>query len=271
MYMTAEKLQGVVHWLHNDAPCEDACFVMMNENDTVCTAVVCDGASCCKLGGPMANRLSESVGKHINNHFKRLYYEEDRKIRRELLGLIRSVQAAVGQAYGYPTSECGCTLVAVAMDSLNGNWMAIQLGDGVVIGRSRDGSLRQVTRSDKGQSEHATWLTIHSDRRIEEHLQIVRGDAVGGMDAFFCTSDGLEGLFYALNGEVAYNVSALFDLMPHDQDAGQAVIRALDGSAYHPDDDSSFAAMVNDRQVVACNKWPYRLRRRLIRKVIEKK
>ncbi|MBQ2955084.1 MAG: protein phosphatase 2C domain-containing protein [Clostridia bacterium] len=272
MLMTAEKLQGVAHWLRRNAPCEDACFVMMNEDNTVCSAAVCDGASCCALGGPTANWLSQTVGTYMSHHFRRLYYEDDRTVRRELLGLIRNVQTAVGQMYRGSLNECGCTLVAAAMDSLNGHWMAVQLGDGVVIGRSRDGSLRQVTYSDKGQSAHATWLTIHSDRRIEEHLQIVRGDASGtdAIDAIFCTSDGLEGLFYAQNGEVAQDVSVVLNLMANDPDAGKTVIRALDGSQFHPDDDVSFAAMVNDQPVSACYDRPHRIRRRLVRRVIEK-
>lgn len=239
MHYTAQKVQGVAHWYNRRQPCEDAS--MVRSLGGVSVAAICDGASCCIMARETAQALCRAVTLLVLTRMRSLMRMTNEEIRQMILRCIREVQRGVMAQYGCTLMDCGCTLSLAAADSVRGTYLAVQLGDGAVIGqRAGDGALFQLTRPDKGQSAHATWLTVHTDREIMQHLQIARGS---GLDGFFCTSDGLEGIFYAADGDVAPELSGVLHALRRDSDAGRRLIENIARSPAQPDDDVSFAAM----------------------------
>ena len=239
MNITAQKVQGVAHWLNHRSPCEDA--GMVRRAAGVCVAAICDGASCCRAGRQTAEALCSDVTLLVLRQLRAMMRMDAGEIRRRVLQCIRQAQHRVAASCGCALWDCGCTLSLVAVDTRRGTYLAIQLGDGGIVGqRATTGELRLLCRPDKGQSAHATWLTVHPDADILEHLQIRRG---AGLDAFFLMSDGLEGVFYAANGEVAGELAGVLDALRITPDAGKRLIQAIALSPYQPEDDVSFAAM----------------------------
>lgn len=233
--MYSATLRGAAHLLGR-RPCEDAAAsACMNNVSAICIA---DGASCCTRAGETSHALARACADFLAAHFQQLYQLPDHLVAQKLLALIRNVQQELVDQLDCTVEDCGSTLIGVAAN--HGQYLAVKLGDGTVISQRKDGSCIQLIKPDKGESAHATYLTVHPDDVILEHMRILRGRWTG--TGFIATSDGLEDILYSIDGDVSEDASVMLALAASGQ--GDEIVRAI-GDGYLPDDDVSIAMLIH--------------------------
>ncbi len=170
---------------------EDATAALIQ--DGVASITVCDGASCAKHARPIANQLSKTISRYLARHFDECVQMSPVKLRKKIYGLIRREMNWLKSSLRCEMRDLGSTLLAAAMNAETGQFLAIQLGDGIIIGQNKNGGFVRITCPEQGE-DHATYLTSCEDRALREHLQVISGT---GLNAMLCSSDGLEGILYS--------------------------------------------------------------------------
>ena len=212
---------GLSH-LYENRLLEDATAVMVR-NGVAC-AVVCDGASCCRCARPIANRLSKTISHFLTKNFQECVNMPAKTLRKKIFHLIRRDQMNLQSSLRCRMEDLGCTLLAAAMDESTGRYMAIQLGDGIIIGHSNEGRLLRLTTPDQGE-HRSTYLTCCGNETLMNHLQIVTGT---DMRALLCSSDGLEGNLYSNNRKMPFVSSDFVQLLKRLREEPGIVHELLD-------------------------------------------
>lgn len=230
--------QGLAH-IYDHHMLED--FSHTSIHDSVGSAVICDGASCCSKAAPIANALSKTIAHWLVKHFEEAVQSSPEALRRRICRLIRKEQYRLQSVLRCSIEDLGCTLVAAAIESGSGRYVAIQLGDGIIIGRDQSGALLRVTQPDQGQEDRATYLTCCDNETVFSHLQIVTGTSMAGL---LCTSDGLEGLLYAANAPAVSTDCAKILQCPSEPWIVSTLLNNIEASDYVPLDDYSIAVVM---------------------------
>lgn len=88
--------------------------------------------------------------------------------------------------YKLTAKDVGSTLLGVAVNQNTGQYLLIHLGDGIIIGRSRD-NVRVMSYPMNGRADQ-TFLTISEN--VVDYMRVFRGN-VGDLDQIFLCSDGV--------------------------------------------------------------------------------
>ena len=193
-------------------PCQD--FVFTNSvNDVVCTALA-DGVSSCRCGGEIAEALTKTISHIFASNFSAYCKKSDEQLREEVVSCIRAEQRELAEKYAkkgeaITIADMGCTLALVAYNKRTRQYIALNLGDGVILAR-RTGwenaeMLMQPVRVNMNGRELPV-VTVYEGSMISAYINIRRG---AGYDAFMLSSDGLQDVFYGLDGAVSESVGAL--------------------------------------------------------------
>lgn len=113
--------------------------------------------------------MAHGLREFINcAHEDELKYVIMRHIRRTLDEMKRELQLE-------DVKELSSTLVMLAIDTTTGEYMALHLGDGAIIGARCDGSMRMISEPENGMTSRYTYLSTSGDAMM--HLRISFGTA----------------------------------------------------------------------------------------------
>lgn len=188
-----EQQGGFHHW--EGCPCQDR--VDLLRKGELMSLTLCDGASSLSGALEAANAFSRGINEWLTAHFATTLQgkSEDavrqlaiRQIDRLLTRLTAGVEAA--------RDLYGCTLLSVCCNTRTGEALVLHLGDGAVLGWSRDTGCRCLTPPQQGEELRSTWLVNSSPAMLTEHLRVLRLRPGSPVDAFILMSDGGEGPLY---------------------------------------------------------------------------
>ena len=217
----AGRIKGLGHTEVQDAAATADC-------GHIHTAVVCDGASCCKGAKAAAEALADHLAKYAAQHYGQMEKADDEHMREMLIHEIRRVQLRLSDESGMKMAEFGSTLLLLAVNTVTQEHIVVTLGDGLIVGVRSGGGVAALMQPEKGENgPHATYLTVHSDDVLQEHLHIYRGGLYDG--GYVLMSDGFECSMYASDGSDVntYVVELLHQLTLKPEKAGRDFMRSM--------------------------------------------
>lgn len=150
------------------------------------------------------------------------------ELQYELIRTIRACLAGLSRKYNAVPAEFASTLVAVALDRSTGEYLTIHLGDGAILGVSRDKGTVLLSAPENGITRQYTWLT--SSRDAMRHLRLQRNSAAG-LDRLVLLTDGAT--LFCRGGLVSHRGDLLFRTPDNPSDIEQALCSS------DPQDDAS--------------------------------
>lgn len=173
-----------------------------------------------------------------------LHHPYTDEIQYELIRTIRSCLAGLSRQYNAMPAEFASTLVAVALDKSTGEYLTIHLGDGAILGASRDRGTVLLSAPENGITRQYTWLT--SSRDAMRHLRL-RRDSAAGLDRLVLLTDGATQ--FCRGGLVSRRADLLFRTPDNWADIQQALCST------DPQDDAS--CLVVDLSSAFSTKSPF--------------
>ncbi len=207
-------------------------------------AVICDGASCCKGAKLAAETLAKHLAHYATQNYADMEKADDVNLREMLIRRIRQVQLRLSDESGMEMTEFGSTVLLLVVNTITQEHIVVTLGDGLIIGLQVDGTLATLMQPEKGRNgPHATYLTVHDDSVLREHIHIYRGCLYDG--GYVLMSDGFESSMYTADGSDvnAYVAELLHQLTLKPEKAGRDFLCSM--LWYNkPYDDCSIVCMV---------------------------
>jgi len=186
--ITVSYAQRTGHYnLQNHRPCEDVLY--MWEADNFLFYGLADGQRGAKCGVTGGRACLETISAYIrtigiSNIIHAQFPDElpctlVKEIRKQLLFMAHSQNT--------PYREFASTLLAVAIDSVSGEYVLLHLGDGYAVSISRAGTSDIVSAPENGITAHHTWLTTSDNAAF--HLRITFG-SIESKKRLLLMSDG---------------------------------------------------------------------------------
>lgn len=230
------RIKGLGHVELQDAAATASC-------GPIHSAVVCDGASCCKGARIAAETLAKHLADYAAQNYASMEKANDVQMREMLIRQIRQVQLRLSDESGMEMVEFGSTVLLLAVNAMTREHIVVTLGDGLIVGLRADGTLAALMRPEKGDNgPHATYLTVHGDSVLREHIHICRG---GLYDGYVLMSDGFESIMYTADGSDvnAYVAELLHQMTLTPDKAGRDFLCSI-LCCNKPYDDCSILCMI---------------------------
>lgn len=161
------------HHIADKLPCEDV--YITRYDGTFHFYGLADGQSrkrFCAVGGQkVLTAIAQYVKDKTIPHLCHYAYIDE--LQYELIRVIRSSLSKLSEEYHTDISEFSSTIIAVAIDANTNDYLIIHLGDGSVVGISRENSTVMLSAPDNGITSQYTWLTTSTDAM--KHLRIYKG------------------------------------------------------------------------------------------------
>lgn len=139
--------------------------------------------------------VSEYIAFHGIEKLSSLLYKD--AIQYHILSGIRSLLHKEAEVHQTSIHEWASTIVLLAVDSTSGKYMIVHLGDGIIIGVTKDdNSLKTLSLPENGITSRSTWLT--TSESALSHLRISFG-SVEHYRRFIIASDGADSFFHGSN------------------------------------------------------------------------
>lgn len=205
MLMYTLAMQGGLHrFVHR--PSQD--FTASHRRGSVAGVALSDGAGSLPHSGEGAQATAGAVIIHMVNYFDALWEMSSEAVSRRLAHLILCRLTQCAEAMHASVADFGSTLLAVCADARSGRYIAVHLGDGVIMARDHTGQVNALSLPQRGERAASTFLTPHL-AICPEYLRVQRGS---GLKGFMLTSDGAENSLYCQQGRVVSpSISSLFD------------------------------------------------------------
>ena len=161
------------HHIADKLPCEDV--YTTRYEDPFHFYGLADGQSgkrFCAVGG---QTVLTAIAKYVKDktilHLCSYAYIDE--LQYELIRMIRSTLSKLSEEYHADISEFSSTIIAVAIDANTKDYLIIHLGDGSVVGITKENSAVMLSAPDNGITNQYTWLTTSTDAM--KHLRIYKG------------------------------------------------------------------------------------------------
>lgn len=153
-------------------------------------------------GGKFAlSRVNEYFKKQNIGNLKLRYIDE---IQYEIISVIRDGLNILAEEKGKNVFEFSSTLCALVIDKNTGEWVIVNLGDGVIVGITREKQVQILSYPENGVTKQYTYLT--TSRNVLSHIRIGCGNAKDFSSVLLLT-DGVRGIYR--DGVIPLEISAL--------------------------------------------------------------
>ena len=153
-------------------------------------------------GGKFAlSRVNEYFKKQNIGNLKLRYIDE---IQYEIISVIRDGLNILAKEKGKNVFEFSSTLCALVIDKNTGEWVIVNLGDGVIVGITREKQVQILSYPENGVTKQYTYLT--TSRNVLSHIRIGCGNAKDSSSVLLLT-DGVRGIYR--DGVIPLEISAL--------------------------------------------------------------
>lgn len=142
---------------------------------------------CVKGGEEILKAVMRYVGKNPVAFLTQRQYADE--ISYEIMKIIRETLDRLSEEYETDKNEFSSTLLLAALDLDTGEYMVIHLGDGCVVGLTKEDEIRMVSAPDNGITTKYTWVT--ASENALKHLRVGFGD-LNNYKRLFILSDGME-------------------------------------------------------------------------------
>ena len=202
--------QGGFHaW--EGCPCQDRVHTL--RRGTAEAVTLCDGAGSLQGAERAAAAFSEGMNEWVADHFRTLRAKSVEEIRRLAVGQIGRILDGLTLGGEESRDLYGCTLLTVCRDCRTGEALVLHLGDGLIVGLSREEGCVCLTPPEQGEEYRSTWLVNSSPDEVTDHLRVMRIRRGRRIDAYCLMSDGSEGALYQPREEGVTLHPALESLM----------------------------------------------------------
>jgi len=237
-------LTGTSHFKSN-TPCQDS-IAFFNENDS-CTIALADGAGSAQLSG-IGSRLScKAVIKLMKTEFDNLKVKDDYQIQLKIIHSIRTSLGITAKKREQSKEDFASTLLFVSIKE--DNIIIGHIGDGVIGGICKDGTLELLSMPENGEYANMTYFTTSDNYKL--HFRIKRAK-LDKYKAFFLMSDGAaECLYHKKNQSFAPAISAFSSWIDKYsiEDVNNALFDNMKSKfPLHTNDDCSFIMCQQDNQ-----------------------
>ena len=129
------------------------------------------GKRFCAVGGQtVLTAIAQYVKDKTISHLCSYAYIDE--LQYELIRMIRSTLSKLSEEYHADISEFSSTIIAVEIDANTKDYLIIHLGDGSVVGITKENSAVMLSAPDNGITNQYTWLTTSTDAM--KHLRIYK-------------------------------------------------------------------------------------------------
>lgn len=185
--------QGGFHaW--EGCPCQDRVHTL--RRGTVEAVTLCDGAGSLDGAEQAAIAFSQGMNEWVAEHFRTLRGKSDEDVRRMAVAEIGRILDGLTLGVEESRDLYGSTLLTVCRDCRTGEALVLHLGDGLIVGLSREEGCVCLTTPEQGEEYRSTWLVNSSPEELMDHLRVIRIRRQRHMDAYCLMSDGSEGALY---------------------------------------------------------------------------
>lgn len=171
--------------------CEDA-IAISNKNPRYIFAACADGQSGkkhCHAGANAA--LSFLCDYFVTNSVSELQIRFPDEIQYEIISGIRSHLNALAVQYHTDISEFASTMCAMACDLETDSFLVAHLGDGCIIGVTKDNQLQIISPPENGLTNHYTYLTTSPNAL--SHVRLTWG-TLSHYQAIYLMTDGVSSI-----------------------------------------------------------------------------
>ncbi|MCR5338767.1 MAG: protein phosphatase 2C domain-containing protein [Lachnospiraceae bacterium] len=194
--------QGEIHQYY-DRPCQDV--IRVERNSRMVVMALSDGAGSCERSLYAAKASVDWICEYMLTDFE-MTYNGAIKDEAALVRMLASESRDVFLHLNIPFEECCCTLIMVAVHS-DGRWLAIHIGDGVIIKQEDKSEI--LSLPENGKEPNATYFLNGS--HAEEHLRVYVG-RLHGKGGFLITSDGMSCMLAnSKTGQIAEAVDVMLN------------------------------------------------------------
>ena len=177
---------------------ENEDVVIREKNNNTIIYGIADGQSGKKYCVTGAQRVLKAVVEYINeNQLSALEKREfPDEISFEVMKVIRTELNKMAEEYEEDKKEFSSTLLVVVINLTDGKYALIHLGDGCVVGKTKDNEIKMISAPDNGITRRYTWLTTSENALM--HLKIKFGN-ITNYRRVLIMSDGMECICHGKN------------------------------------------------------------------------
>lgn len=199
--------QGGIHAFEG-VPCQDNVCGVRRGN--IQATVLCDGAGSLKGAREAAAVFSKALCEWVVNQYDVLLRLPEAELRQIVAGRIETILTQLSAEDEENRDSFGCTVLLCAANMKTGKALILQLGDGLIVEKSRGKEAVALTRPVQGSEHRSTYLTTSSRQAILSQLQVFHRS---GNASYFLMSDGAEGALYYMNRNTAVLNNVFGDML----------------------------------------------------------
>lgn len=194
-YAESFKQVGTTH-MNQNIDSDDVIYTV--ENSELFFYGLADGQSGKRYCRQGAEAVLETIEDYIQKRkiFNLSQYRHLDEIQYEIIRIVREKLESLATENQAEITEFASTILTVGIDPLTGQYMAIHLGDGGILGKRVDGSLNFISVPENGITSRYTYLSTSENALL--HLRIGFGQ-ISNYSRLVMFTDGAEAICQGAN------------------------------------------------------------------------